>query len=344
MKLSKLAQHINARLQGDPDLSVTAPASLTDAGPQHLSFALEPRFFHQVENTRAAAVIVPENFSGAASCALLFAKDVHQALEQVLLLFAEPDDLPDIGIHPSACVAPDAQLGNQVAVGPHVTIGKNVIVGDRTVIKAGCVIERGVRIGINCYLAAHVVINHDCLLGNNVIIHAHCTIGTDGFGYRLLDGQHHKIPHIGIVVIEDDVEIGANTCIDRAKFGRTLIGSGTKIDNLVQIAHNVKVGEHCIIVSQAGLAGSSELGKYVVLGGQCGLSDHVKLGDGVMAGGQCGVYTNVEPGARILGSPHRPYRDFFREFSLIQKLPQLAQDVKKLRNQVAQSATPENHS
>jgi UDP-3-O-[3-hydroxymyristoyl] glucosamine N-acyltransferase len=167
-----------------------------------------------------------------------------------------------------------------------------------------------------------------------VVIYANSTIGTDGFGYRLVDGRHRKIPHIGIVVIEDDVEIGSNSCVDRAKFGRTIVGRGTKIDNLVQIAHNVKIGENCIIVAQTGIAGSAELGRYVVLGGQCAIADHVKIGDGVMAGATTGVNRDIEPGAKILGAPARPIREFFREVSLIQKLPELTKEVKKLREDV----------
>lgn len=344
MKLSELAQHINAHLRGDPEVIITALASLSDAGANDLTFAHEQRYLEQVEKTRAAAVIVPEDFSGTAPCALLAVKDVNEALEKILELFALPDDLPKPGVHPAACIDKTTQLGAKVSVGPYVTIGSEVIIGKETVIKAGCVIERGVRIGNNCYLAANVVINHDCVLGNNVIIHANCTIGTDGFGYRLIENKHKKIPHIGIVIIEDDVEIGANSCIDRAKFGQTVIGQGTKIDNLVQIAHNVKIGEHCIIVSQAGIAGSSELGKFVVLGGQCGVSDHVKLGDGAMASAKCGVYTNVEAGARIVGSPHRPQRLFFREQALIQKLPEMARNIKKLNKQVSESASSKDHS
>ncbi|MFC1783818.1 UDP-3-O-(3-hydroxymyristoyl)glucosamine N-acyltransferase, partial [Planctomycetota bacterium] len=189
-----------------------------------------------------------------------------------------------------------------------------------------------------------VVINARCVLGDNVIIHANSTIGTDGFGYRLVEGKHRKIPHIGVVVIEDDVEIGANSCVDRAKFGKTLIGRGTKIDNLVQIAHNVQIGEHSIIAGQSGVGGSSRLGKYVVLGGQCGVSDHVNIGDGVMAGAQCGMQWDVEPGAQIVGTPYRPVKTFFREFSLIKKLPETVKEIKRLRKQVEDIGSPKDDS
>jgi len=167
-----------------------------------------------------------------------------------------------------------------------------------------------------------------------VIIHGNTTIGTDGFGYRLVDGRHQKIPHIGIVVIEDEVEIGSNSCVDRAKFGKTVIGRGTKIDNLVQIAHNVQVGENCIIVAQVGIAGSSRLGNYVVLAGQVGVSDHVTIGEGVIAGAQSALHRDVEPGAKVVGSPFRPVKTFFRELMLVEKLPEMAKEIKLLRKQL----------
>ena len=344
MKLAELAQHIAARLQGRSEFSITGIAALGEVGPEEISFVRESRYAGDAEHTRAAALIVPEGFAGPTHTALLFVTDVDAAVEQVLELFAPPADLPEPGVHPSACIAADAELADDAAIGPHVVIGARTRIGPGTRIAAGCVIGRDVQIGARCVLHPHVIIGWGCILGDGVAIHGNTTIGTDGFGYRFVDGRHRKIAHSGIVAIEDDVEIGANSCIDRAKFGRTLIRRGTKIDNLVQIAHNVQLGEHCIIVAQTGIAGSAELGNYVVLGGQCGIRDHVKIGDAAMAGATTAIDQDIPPGAKVIGTPATPVKEFFRQLSLIRKLPEMAKEIKKLRTQLEKGAKPEDHS
>ena len=334
MKLVELAGHIGARVTGDGETLVTAIASLTEAGDTDISFLSEIRYADQVAQSKAGAVIVPEGFDGATSANLLLVADVNEALEQVLTLFAPPPDFPPTGIDPTARIAETAVLGEHVAIGPYVVISDQAEVGEDTVIAAGCYIGSKVKIGRDCFLAPNVVIGTRCEIGNNVIIHANTTIGTDGFGYRLVNGKHQKIPHIGIVVIEDDVEIGSNSCVDRAKFGKTIIGRGTKIDNLVQIAHNVHIGENCIIVAQVGIGGSCRLGNYVIIAGQVAVKEHTAIGDGAIAGAQCGVISDVEPGARVLGSPSRPLKSFFREVALMAKLPEMAKEIKRLRKQL----------
>ena len=344
MRLSELAERIGARLSGDGQVEVTAIASLGEAGAQEVSFISEPRFAKEALGCKAAALIIPEDFTGEVSSAKLFVADVNEAIEQVLTLFLPPADVPEVGVHATACVAASARLGEKVAVGPHVVISAQAAVADGCVISAGCYIGAQVELGRHCFLGPNVVINARCVLGNEVIIHANSTIGTDGFGYRQVEGRHCKIPHIGIVVIEDEVEIGANSCVDRAKFGKTVIGRGTKIDNLVQIAHNVQIGEHCIIVSQTGIAGSSRLGKNVILAGQCGVSDHVNIGDGVMAGAQSGILQDVESGLRIIGIPARPAKKALRELMLIQRLPEIVQEIKQLRKQIEDLGSAKNDS
>ncbi len=344
MKLSEIAAHIEARLEGSGDAEIRSIASLTEAEPGEISFLTENRYTEQAAASQATAIIVPDDFDGDLKAARLHVKDVNDALEQILVLFGPRDAKTPRGVHPSADIAESAVVGKDVSVGAYVVIGEGVTVGDGSTISAGCILASNVRIGSNCYLAPNVVIRWGCVVGNRVIIHANSTIGTDGFGYRLIEGQHRKIPHIGIVVIEDEVEIGANSCVDRAKIGKTVVGRGSKIDNLVQIAHNVQIGRHCIIVSQAGIAGSSQLGDYVVLAGQVGVSDHVKLGDGVMAGAQCGIMSEVEAGAKIIGTPHRPVRSFFREQALVHKLPDMAQEIKQLRKQLQTRGSTKNHS
>jgi len=343
MKISELAHKIRARLTGDDSASVNGLASLAQAGPQDITFLSDLRYASQVQSTRAGAVIVPDDFTSEVNTTLLFVDNVEDALEQVLFLFAPEPDLPSRAVHASACIASDAEIANDVSIGAGVVIGQQSILGSGTIVSPGCIIEQGVTIGKNCFLGPNVVINQGCILGHNVRVHGNSTIGTDGFGYRLVDGKHRKIPHIGIVVIEDDVEIGANSCVDRAKFGKTVIGRGTKIDNLVQIAHNVKIGENSIIVAQTGIAGSSELGKYVVLGGQCGVSDHVRIGDGAMAAAQSGIGSDVDAGVKVMGSPFRPFRAFFREWAMLQKLPEIAKQLKQIQRQL-KSANPKDNS
>ncbi len=346
MKLGEIAQRIEGRLEGNEAITVERIASLTEAGLEDISFINDPRYTDQVARTRAAAVIVPRDFKGTANSALLFVDNVDDALERLLLIFAVPLDKPESGVHAMACVDTTAQIDREAAVGAGAVIGANAVVGAGSVICPGCVIGHNVQIGNNCYLWPNVVINQGCVLGNNVIIHANSTIGADGFGYRMVEGEYRKISHIGIVVIEDDVEIGANSCVDRAKFGRTVVGKGTKIDNLVQIAHNAQIGQHCIIVSQSGMAGSSELGSYVVLAGRCAISDHAKVGDGAQMGTRSGLFSGVEveAGAKMMGSPARSFQEYFRELSLIKKLPEMARQIKKLQKIVDKNADAKDHS
>jgi len=344
MKLSEISVRIGGRLEGAGDPEITSVATLAEAGPEEISFLIENRYAEAAAASRAAAILVPDDFDGDSKAVRLYVKDVHEALEQILVLFGPRDVKRSRGVHPSADIAEDVLLGKNVSVGAYTVISEGVTVGAGTIISGGCILDSDVRIGNDCYLAPNVVIRWGCVVGNQVIIHANSTIGTDGFGYRLLEGRHHKIPHIGIVVIEDDVEIGSNCCVDRAKIGKTVVGRGSKIDNLVQIAHNVQIGRHCIIVSQTGIAGSSQLGNYVVLGGQVGVADHVKLGDGVMAGAQCGIMSEVEAGVKIIGTPHRPVRCFFREQALVHKLPEMAKEIKELSKQLKTRGSTKNHS
>ena len=344
MKVSEIAAQIQARLEGPGDTEISSVASLAEAGPDEISFLTESRYADQAAACRAAAILVPDDFEGDVKAARLYVKDVNDALERILVLFGPRDIKPPLGVHPSADIAENAVLGKGVSVGAGTVIGEGVTVGDGATISAGCILEANVWMGNDSYLAPNVVIGWGCVIGNQVIIHANSTIGTDGFGYRLVQGRHRKIPHIGIVVIEDDVEIGANCCVDRAKIGKTVVGQGTKIDNLVQIAHNVQIGRHCVIAAQVGIAGSSQLGNYVVLGGQAGVADHIKVGDGVMAGAQCGITRNVEAGAKITGTPPRPIRTYFREWALVQKLPEMAKEIKQVRKQLKTRGSTKNHS
>lgn len=344
MKLRELAQHIGADLPEGGDVVVRGIAALQDAGEDEVSFVVDERYAGQAESTKAAAVIVGKDFEQTGSSVpLLRVDDANAALEKVLTLLA-PAAMVVAGIHETAVVATSARVEASAAVGPHAVIGEKVTVGADCVISAGCVVGDEVTLGSGCVLWPNVVVYRRCRLGKNVIINANGTIGADGFGYRLVEGRHRKVPHIGIVVIEDDVEIGANVCVDRAKFGETVIGRGTKIDNLVQVAHNVRIGENCILVAQAGLAGSAQLKNYVMLGGQCAVAPHVTVGEGTMTGGQCGVNTDVGPGLKLMGTPARGIRQFFREVAAVKKLPEMARELKRLRKQIEKDADAENNS
>lgn len=344
MKLSSLAEILDARLNGDGDVNVLAVASLQEAGPADVAFLADARYARLVAKTNAAAVIVSEDFDGSAAATLLVVKDIDEAQEILLQAFAPPPDLPEPGIDKTACVAKTAQIPENVRIGPHAVIGEGAVIGAATIIGPGCVLGRDVQIGKGCRLWPNVVINQRCVLGDRVVIHANSTIGTDGFGYHTVDGEHRKRTHIGTVVIEDDVEIGANSCIDRARVGCTRIGRGTKIDNLVMVAHNVKIGPHCLMAAQSGIAGSSELGHHVVLAGAAGVIDHVKIGDGAMIGAKSVVISDVEPGEKVFGTPAQTVRTFFRQFSLIQKLPEMARELKSLGKRIGKDATTKNDS
>ncbi len=332
MKLSEIAEHLGGQLQGDGDCAITSVASLERASQNDISFLADSKYISKLKESNAGAVLVSQDNDVDETGNFIFVQDVSDALGTLLNLFSPEPDHAENGIHQTAVVSSKATLGQDVAIGPNVVIGAHAKIGDGCILNSGVIIGQGVQLGNHCILAPNVVIQQNCQLGNNVKVHPNSTIGADGFGYRFVDGKHQKIPHIGIVVIEDDVEIGANTCIDRAKFGQTRIGIGTKIDNLVQIAHNVQIGNHCVLVSQVGIAGSCQLGNYVVLGGQTGLKDHVKIGDGVQAGGQSGIIKDIAAGMIVWGTPARDMNQVLREQAMVKKLPKLIQDVKKINN------------
>ena len=345
MNLSELAKLVGGRLEGGGSTEVVRVASLAEAGAEDVSFLSDERYAAELAKTKAAAVLVPLRYNkDRPAGAMVFVDDVNVALEKLLAAFEEAPDVPMAGVHESAVVDTTAKIGDNAAIGPNVVVGAGANVGAGTVISAGCVIGRDVLIGNNCRLWPNVVINYGCELGANVMIHANSTIGTDGFGYRLVDGKHKKIPHIGKVVIGDNVEIGANSCVDRAKFGKTVIGRGTKIDDLVMVAHNVRIGSNCILTAQIAIAGSCELGDYVVMGGQSGVSDHIRIGDGAMIGGRGGVTRDVAPGGKVTGVPARDIREFHREYLLIKKLPEMAKELKQIRKQLDKSAVTKDNS
>jgi len=336
MKLQEVAQLVQGTLIGPGEREITGINTLEDAGADSIAFLSDVQYESALKQTRAEAALIPQNYQPArGDLAYIVVSDVPGAVECLLEHFM-PASAKPVGVHPRALIAPSAQLADGVAVGAYAVIGEHVVIGSHTAIGEGCVIRDHVRIGSDTVLHPNVVIEERCEIGSRVILYANVTIGTDGFGYRLVNGRHKKIPHIGIAVIEDDVEIGANSCVDRAKFGQTVVGRGTKVDNLTQIAHNVVIGENCILVSQVGISGSCRLGNYVVLGGQAGVSDHVRLGDGAMVAGKSAVKDDIPPGEKVMGIPAVSAREWIRDRMTLKKLSDLGKHYKKIMHLLSQ--------
>ena len=334
--LADIAALLGVPAPAGADRPVRGLATLREAGPDELTFVGNESYARQLPNSRAIGAIVhrkvrlPEGYAGAA----LVVDDADLAVARVLELFAPPVPRPPAGVDPLARVAGSARLGDNVAAGPFVYVGERARVGRNTVLHPGVYVGDDVSIGDDCELFPQVVVRERVTIGSRVIIHAGSVLGTDGFGYRWDGARHAKVPQIGTIVIEDDVEIGSCVCVDRAKFSATRVGRGTKIDNLVQVGHNTVIGPHCIIVGQTGLAGSVTLGAGVVLGGQAAVRDHVTMGDGAMAAGCSGVVEDVEPKQVVSGLPAIPHRQTLREQGALRHLPELRIQVKKLQEEV----------
>jgi UDP-3-O-[3-hydroxymyristoyl] glucosamine N-acyltransferase len=311
-------------------VTITGPAALAEAQPGEISFFGHPRYAADLKTTKASAVLVPRDFAGETPAACIRVDDPSAAFTIVTGQFIPSPVAPAPGIHPSAVVDPSARIAADATVQAQAVIEAEAVIGAGTVVGAGCYVGRAARLGAACLLHPHVMVREHCVVGDRVILHSGVIVGSDGFGYDTKDGRHHKIPQIGCVIVGDDVEIGANTTIDRARFGRTVIGEGTKIDNLVMIAHNVVIGRHCIICAQVGISGSTQIGDYVVLAGQAGLVGHIKVGDGAIVGAQSGLSNDLEPKAIVVGSPPRPIGEWKRSVVRIDRLGQLYDRVKKL--------------
>ncbi len=335
MRLSDAATLAGAGLPaGCAELEISGVASLQEARKGDITFFGNPRYLAQLRSSNATAVLVPKDFNEEISAIPLRVDNPSAAFAAIVAAFAPCDPVPVPGIHPSAVVSPLATLGEGVFVGPLAVIGEGAVIGARSVIDSGCLIGREVRIGEDCHLYSGAIIRERCILGNRVILQPGAVIGSCGFGYEFKEGRHVKIPQTGIVEIGDDVEIGANTTIDRARFGRTVIGEGSKIDNLVQIAHNVQVGPHSVICSQVGIAGSTRIGSYVTLAGQVGLAGHIEIGDKAVLGAKAGVSKNVPAGAMLVGAPAKPMKEFKQANFYISQLGKLYERVKELEGEV----------
>lgn len=330
--LGALADALDATLEGDAGRVVTGVAALDAAGPDDVSFLVDPRYGGQATASRAAAIVVPEGLQ-VTGPALLRVRHGPQALIRLLTIFHPRTPAP-AGVHASAVVSPTARVDDSASVGPLAVVEADAVIGPRVRIHALAYVGAAAEIGEDSEIHPGVVLGGGVRLGRRVIVYAGAVIGADGFGYTFDGTGHRKIPQVGTVVLEDDVEIGANAAVDRATLGATIVRRGTKVDNLVQIGHNVEIGEHSILVAQVGISGSCRLGRGVILGGQVGVADHLTVGDGVMVAAQSGVAGHVAAGAKVLGTPARPLMQAKRIYAAETHLPDLGRRLRDLERRL----------
>jgi UDP-3-O-[3-hydroxymyristoyl] glucosamine N-acyltransferase len=334
MKLSEIAGHLGCELIGDGGLSITGLKSIESAKQGELTFAAESKYIHRVNESEASAIIVTEELSKELSGKnLLVSKNPYFSFTKLLNIFYKQDVKPP-GIDKNVVIAHNVLMSESASIYPNVFIDEGAVIKDNVVIYPGCFIGKNVTIGRNTVIYPNVVVREDCSIGDNVIIHAGSIIGSDGFGYVLNEGEQVKIPQVGRVVIEDNVEIGANVTIDKAALGETVIGEGTKIDNLVMIAHNVKIGRHCVIIGQAGIAGSTKLGDAVTMAAQSGTVGHIKIGNGVVVAARGGVTHHLKDGERVAGFPAVDAGKWRKAMVLTGKLPELRKKVMELEKRL----------
>lgn len=321
-------------LEGNPDVAITGVASLLEACNEEASFLGNEKYYADFLKTKAGVVLVPPGLPQyPQGVAFVEVDNPSMAFNALVRYFKSGSYRFKPGIHPTAVIDPSTTIDAEtVCIGPFVVIGAQVAIGEGSDIGAGTIIGDGVKIGKNCRLHARTVIRERCSLGDRVTLQPGAVIGSDGFGFLMgEDGRYLGIDQVGIVELQDDVDVGANTTIDRARFGRTVIGEGTKIDNLVQIGHNVVVGKHCVIVAQTGIAGSTILGNYCTIAAQVGISGHLKLGDKTTIAAQAGIINHLEGNATYWGTPASPFRDASRQYAAIRKLPEVLKEFNALK-------------
>ena len=329
-----IATAVKGRLEGNPNVQIDGAAGLDEATERQISFFHNVKYLESLVKTKAGVVLIPEKIEGATlptHKTLIRVANPQWAFAQVLGVLDKGRQQHPQGVHPSAVIDPKATVDPSASIGAFVVVQAGAVVGPKTILYPGCFVGARSTIGEGSLLYPHVVLREDVEIGKRAIVHAGVVLGADGYGFATQNGVHHKIPQIGRVVIEDDVEIGANVTIDRATTGETRIGAGTKIDNLVHIAHNVQVGKNCLIVAQVGISGSTKVGNNVTLAGQVGVVGHLTIGDGAIIAAQSGVMNDVAPGEVLFGSPARPHKLSLKLQALYGKLPEIYDAVKALR-------------
>jgi len=331
--LNEIAKLVGGRVVGNGDTLITGASGIREAAEGEITFLANSKYSPLMDKTRAAAIVTSED-AQQTSKPIILTENPSLAFVKIISMFTPEEVGHPKGIDFTVVMGKNVSLGRDVAIGAYSVIGDNVTIADNTIIYAGCYIGNQTKIGSKTLIYSHVSIRERITIGNRVIIHSGAVIGSDGFGFETIKGTHHKIPQVGTVEIGDDVEIGANVTIDRARFDKTVIGRGTKIDNLVQIAHNVVIGENSLIVAQAGISGSTILGNNVILGGQAGLVGHIKIGDNAIVTAQSGVAKDVPADTMVSGYPARPYMTNQRVNASLQNLPKLFQELRELKKKI----------
>lgn len=342
----EIAGLVDGELVGDGETAITGVCGIEDAEEGDITFIANPRYLPFIKTTNASCIIVSrELYITGATKPIIKSANPSLAFVKVVDLFSPKKVKHPVGIDARAAIGKGVKLGKDAALGAYSVVEDDAAIGERSIIYPCSYIGRNTKIGADCVIYPNVTVREDVQVGDRVIIHSGTTIGADGFGFVEVDGAHHKIPQLGVVVIEDDVEIGANVAIDRARFGKTVIGRGTKIDNLVQIAHNVQIGENSIIVAQVGISGSTKIGRHVILAGQAGLVGHISVGDNAVVAAQSGVSKSIPANTVVWGYPAKPIDKAKKVNAALQRLPDLAKrvaelesELKELRGKIGQAA------
>lgn len=344
----EIAAITGGTLAGNSEVIVTGVAGIKEARPGDATFVGHAKYAAALKITQASVVLLTQaladTVAGQLPAALVIVENPMPAFARLVEKITPPPVRFAPGIHSTAVIAPTAKLGKDVSIQPHAVIEADTIIGDRSVIGAGNFVGAGSRVGADCVFHSNVTLREYTIIGSRVILHAGVVLGADGFGFEMVEGRHKKIPQLGNVEVGDDVEIGANTAIDRARFGTTRIGRGTKIDNLVQIGHNCVIGEHCIICGLVGMAGSTIVGNYVTIAGQVGIAGHLTIGDKSIIMAQAGVTKDVPPGSFMLGAPAVPHKEFKKVNAATQRLPETLIKLRELEQQIAELRNRLSHS
>ena len=331
----QIAEFIQGTIVGDENATVHTFAKIEEGMPGAISFLSNPKYTHYIYDTQSSIVLVNKDFEPEKEikATLIKVDNAYESLAKLLNLY-EMSKPKKTGIDPLAYIAPTAKIGENVYIAPFACVGDNAEIGDNTSLHPHATVDSGAKIGNNCILYPHATVYHDCRVGNNCTLHAGSVVGADGFGFAPSPEGYEKIPQIGITILEDNVEIGANTCIDRATMGATVIRKGVKLDNLIQIAHNVEVGSHTVMASQVGVAGSTKIGEWCMFGGQVGVAGHITVGNRVNMGAQSGVNGSVKDGKQLIGTPPIEFKNYFKSSAVFKKLPDMYLELASLKKEL----------
>ena len=331
----QIAEFIQGTIVGDENATVHTFAKIEEGIPGAISFLSNPKYTHYIYDTQSSIVLVNKDFEPEKEikATLIKVDNAYESLAKLLNLY-EMSKPKKTGVDPLAYIAPTAKIGKDVYIAPFACVGDNAEIGDNTSLHPHATVGSGAKIGNNCILYPHATVYHDCRVGNNCTLHAGSVVGADGFGFAPSPEGYEKIPQIGITILEDNVEIGANTCIDRATMGATVIRKGVKLDNLIQIAHNVEVGSHTVMASQVGVAGSTKVGEWCMFGGQVGVAGHITVGNRVNMGAQSGVNGSIKDGKALIGTPPIEFKNYFKSSAVFKKLPDMYLELASLKKEI----------